>query len=53
VRLFLFKLRTTYPYIDPCSKRREIEKNARSVYEINNRIQEIVNESLIEDLPKK
>lgn len=53
VRLFICKLRCTYAYKCPITKRREVEVKAHRFVEINKRIGEIELEKQKEDLPKK
>ena len=53
VRLFICKLRCTYTYKCPVTKRKEIEVKAHRFVEINKRIGEIETEKQKEDLPKK
>jgi adenylate kinase family enzyme len=53
VRLFICKLRCTYTYKCPITKRREVELKAHRFVEINKRIGEIETEKQKEDLPKK
>lgn len=53
VRLFICKLRCTYTYKCPITKRREVEVNALRFVEINKRIGEIEVEKQKDDLPKK
>lgn len=53
VRLFICKLRCTYQYKCPKTKRREAEVKARRYVEINKRIGEIAIASAAENLPKK
>jgi hypothetical protein len=53
VRLFITKLRVTYDYKCPITKRREAEVKAHRFVEITQRIGEIVTEKQKEDLPKK
>lgn len=53
VRLFICKLRTTYAYKCPITKKREILAKAQRYSEINRRIGEISQECAKDDLPKK
>jgi len=53
VRLFICKLRTTYAYKCPITKRREMKAKAHRYVEINKRIGELAQEFSRDDLPKK
>jgi len=53
VRLFITKLRVTYTYKCPITKRREAEVKAHRFVEITKRIGDIETEKQKEDLPKK
>lgn len=53
MRLFVCKLRCTYPYKTPVQKRKEVEQKAQSFCEIQKRLSEIETEKNKEDIPKK
>lgn len=53
VDLFVNKLRRTYQYKSPISKRKEIKTQAARQVEINSRINEITAQLASEDLQKK
>ncbi len=53
VRLFICKLRTSYAYKCPITKRKEVENKALRYVQINTRIGEISVELAKEDLSKK
>lgn len=53
VRLFVHKLRTTYEYKCPVTKRREVKVKAQRTVEINTRKAQIVDELAKEDISKK
>ncbi len=53
IRLFVTKLRMTYEYVDPKTKRSKVRKQARRNIEIDSRLLEIEAELATEGLRKK